>query len=63
MAKVDDLLKLAQDCYAQARATLHLSTKRHLVQMGDEYQKQADELQHRRAVIQAAFPKPGGKIG
>jgi hypothetical protein len=56
-------LKLAQDCYAQARAALHLSTKRHLVQMDDEYQKQADELQHRRAVIQAAFPKLGGKIG
>ena len=63
MAKVDDLLNLAQNCYAQAKATLHPLTKRELAKVGDEYQKKADDLRLGRTIIQAAFPKPGRKIG
>ena len=63
MAKVEDLLNLAQGCHVQARKTLHLPTKQVLTKMGDGYLKQADDLQRGQAVIQTAFPKPGGKIG
>ena len=62
MAKVEDLLKLAQGCYAQARQTLNLPTKNLLNKMGDQYQKQADDLRG-QVVIQTAFPKPSDKIG
>ena len=63
MAQVDDLLKLAQDCFTQARASSNLLVRAQLKVMGDDYLKQADELQRGRSVVQAAFPKPGGKIG
>jgi hypothetical protein len=58
MSKVRELLKLAQDCYARARVTIDPEGKRTLTQMGDDYLKEADEMQHGRGVVQAAFPKP-----
>ena len=62
MDTVKKLLKLAQDCYAQARITLDPNNKRTLVQKGDQYLKEADEFQQGRAVVQAAFPKRDPKV-
>lgn len=62
MATFDELLKLADDCYVQARATLNFITKAELMSKGDEYAKQA-EAQRGSNVIQAAFPKHARKIG
>jgi hypothetical protein len=56
MATLDELLKLADDCYAQARATVNFIKKAELMNEGDEYAKQA-EAQRGSNVIQAAFPK------
>jgi len=58
MSKVRELLKLAQDCYARAGVTMNPEDKRALMQMGDDYLKEADELQRGRGVVQAAFPRP-----
>ena len=58
----DELLKFADDCYAQARAILNFVTKAELVNKVNEYAKQA-EVQRGPNVIRAVFPKPGGKIG
>jgi len=58
MSKVGELLKLAQDCYARARVASNPEDKRALMQMGDDYLKEADELQRGRGVVQAAFPRP-----
>ena len=63
MSKVRNLLKLAQDCYAQARVTINRETKRALTEMGDNYLKEADELRRGRSVVRAAYPKSGSKIG
>ncbi len=62
MPTLDELLKLADDCYAQARTTLNFITKAELMNKGDEYSKQA-EAQRGSNVIQAAFPKRGRKVG
>ena len=62
MATLDELLKLADDCYTQARTTVNFITKTELMNKGDEYAKQA-EAQRGSNVIQAAFPKPGRKVG
>jgi hypothetical protein len=59
----DDLLKLAQDCYAQARVTTNPDIKAELVRMGDQYLESADAMQRGQTAIHTAFPKPGGKIG
>jgi len=58
MSKIRELLKLAQDCYARAGVAIDPEDKRTLMQTGDEYLKEADELQRGRGVVQAAFPKP-----
>ncbi len=58
MSRVNELLRLAQGCYAQARTTLDPAAKQALTRMGDAYLQQADELQRGRGVVQAAFPKP-----
>jgi hypothetical protein len=58
MSKVHELLELAQECYARARDAVDPDSKRALVQQGDAYLRQADELQRGRNVVQAAFPKP-----
>jgi len=63
MATRDALLKLATDCYAQARAPSNPLVKAVLYAMGDDYLKQANELRRGRSIVQAAFPKPGSKIG
>ena len=63
MAQVDELLKLAQDCYAHARASSNLLVRAQLKVIGDDYVKQADELQRSRSVVQAAYPKPAFKFG
>jgi hypothetical protein len=63
MISVDELLKLAQDCYAQAKLTSNSLAKTHLVVMGDDYLKQAEGLQRDRSIVQAVFPMPGPKIG
>jgi hypothetical protein len=57
MATLDALLKLAADCYAHARLSSNPLTKTELTFMGDDYLKQAEELQRGRAVTQAVFPK------
>jgi hypothetical protein len=62
MATLDELLKLADECYAHARASVNFITKAELMNKGDQYAKQA-EVQRGSNVIQAAFPKPGRKIG
>ncbi len=58
MSEIHELLRRAQDCYAQARDAVDPDSKRALVQQGDDYLRQADELQRGRNVVQAAFPKP-----
>jgi hypothetical protein len=62
MSKVCELLRLSQECHAQARVTINPATKRALKKMGDDYSREADELQRRRGVIQAAFPKSDAKV-
>lgn len=57
MSKANELLKLAKDCYARPRAAIDPERKRALVREGDDYLKEADALQRRRSVVQAAFPK------
>jgi len=59
---VDELLGMAHDAYARARASLDPSTKQKLMRSADDYLKQAEELR-RGHVIQAAFSKPDRKIG
>ena len=61
MATPDELLKLADNCYAQARSTSNLITKAKLMNKGDEYRKQA-EAQRGPNVIRAVFPKHRAKI-
>jgi hypothetical protein len=50
MSKVREELRLAQDCYAQARITLDPDVKGALRKLGDRYLRQAEELKLRRAV-------------
>jgi hypothetical protein len=63
MAKVEELLGLAADCYAQARISSNPLIKAELTVMGDDYLKQADELQRSAPIVHATFPRPGNKIG
>lgn len=63
MTAVHDLLTLAQDCYAQAQITKDPKAKQSLIQLGDQYVREADELQSGCTVVQAAFPKPVSEIG
>jgi hypothetical protein len=44
MATVDELLRMARDCYTQARDSLDPSTKRQLEKLGDDNVKRAQEL-------------------
>jgi hypothetical protein len=62
MISADKLLKLAQDSYAQARATSNLLTRLKLTKMGDDYLKAAEIMRRQRPVIiQAVFPNYGKK--
>ncbi len=54
---------MATDCYTQACTLSNHLAKAALNVMGDDYLKQAEELQRGRAVVQAVFPKPGSKAG
>ena len=62
MATAVELREMAHEIYARARASLDPSTKQRLLDLADDYLKQADELR-RGDVIQAAFPKPDRNIG
>ena len=63
MPTLDEILRLAQDCLGKARAAALPSEKVEHLRMGDEYLRTAEELHRGRSVTQAAFPKPGSKIG
>jgi hypothetical protein len=63
MPTAHELLKRAKNCYAQARASQNVETRRALVQMGDEYMKQAENLQQEQTFVHSAFPKPDSEIG
>jgi hypothetical protein len=63
MAALDEILKLAQDCFAKACVAALPSEKAQHIRMGDEYLKTAKEMQREHQVTQAAFPKPGPRIG
>jgi hypothetical protein len=58
MPNVHELLKLARNCYAQARASQSKETRHALVQMGDQYMKDAESLQQGQTFVHAAFAKP-----
>ena len=62
MATAVELREMAHEIYARARASLDPLTKQRLLDLADDYLKQADEL-WRVDVIQAAFPKPDRNIG
>ena len=62
MATAVELREMAHETYARARASLDPLTKQRLLDLADDYLKQADELR-RGDVIQAAFPKPDRNIG
>jgi hypothetical protein len=63
MATAVELREMAHEIYARARrASLDPLTKQRLLDLADDYLKQADELR-RGDVIQAAFPKPDRNIG
>jgi hypothetical protein len=57
MEKVHQLLAMATDCYARARALSNPLAKAALNVIGDDYRKQAGELKRGRSVTQAKFPK------
>jgi hypothetical protein len=63
MNAINEILRLAQDCFAKGRAAVSPSEKILRLRMGDRYLNVAEEMQRNRPVIQAAFPKPGSKIG
>jgi hypothetical protein len=63
MAHADEILKLARDCFAQARAAASAAAKAELLRMGDEYMKVFESMQRNRPVIHTAFAKPDKKIG
>jgi len=64
MKAIDDLLALAEDCYAQAKNTINLVTKAELMNMGERYVQMAEAMQRERSVVvQAVFPKSDTKIG
>jgi hypothetical protein len=53
----DDILKLAQDCFTQARRATNWLTKAQLRVSGNEHMRQAEELRRDESVVQAVFPK------
>ena len=62
MATAVELQEMAHEVYARARASLDPVIKQQLLNLADDYLKQADELR-RGDVIQAAFPKADINIG
>jgi Holliday junction resolvase-like predicted endonuclease len=62
MATAGELRELAHEIYSRARASVDPLTKQRLLDLADNYLKQADELR-RSDVIQAAFPKPDRNMG
>jgi hypothetical protein len=58
MSALDEILKLAQDCFAKGHAAVSPSEKILHLRMGDDCLRTAEEMQRERPVIQAAFPKP-----
>lgn len=59
MKTVRELLVMANDCYARTRELSNPLAKAALKVIGDDYRKQADELQRGGTVTQAVFPNPG----
>jgi hypothetical protein len=59
----DDLLKLAQDCFAQARVITNPDTKAELVRMGDQYLESADAMQRGQTAIHTVFPSLAARSG
>ena len=56
MSRIEELLDLARQCYAQARGTLNAEARRTLEEMGDEYVRKTETV--RRTSVQAVFPEP-----
>jgi hypothetical protein len=48
MADIEEILKLADDCYRHASATANPATRQELTNMGDEYLKTAEMMQRER---------------
>jgi hypothetical protein len=63
MNAIDEILRLAKNCFAKGRAVVSPCDKRQHLRMGDRYLNATEEMQRERPVIQAAFPKPDSKIG
>jgi hypothetical protein len=63
MNAIDEILTLAQDCFAKGRAAVSPSEKILHLRMGDRYLDVAEDMQRGHPVTQAAFPKPDSKIG
>jgi hypothetical protein len=57
MQNLDHLLTLADECYAAARASSNPLMRAQLKVMGDDYLKQAEELQKNGVVVHVPFPK------
>ena len=58
MPTVDELLKLAKDHYAKARSAREPGAKRRLVQLGNQYLKEAVQAQRDRSDPQPPSPEP-----
>lgn len=56
MRTVDELWQMAHNLYARARSSADPSAKRLLMQMADDYLKQANDIRCRQ-VVRAEFPK------
>jgi len=57
MQNLDHLLTLADECYAAARGSSNPLLRAQFKVMGDDYLKQAEELQKNGVVVHVAFPK------
>jgi len=50
---VDELLGMAHDAYARARASPDASTKQKLMRLADDYLKQAKDMRRRHVILPA----------
>jgi len=48
---VDELLGMAHDAYARARASPDASTKQKLMRLADDYLKQAKDMRRRHVIL------------
>jgi hypothetical protein len=63
MRSADELLKLAEDCRAQASITLDPDTKSAFTRLAHRYLKDVDDLQKRQSPSAAHSPVADGKPG